>query len=229
MKTTKTILALVFLLISSVSYAQNSLYNKYSSMSNVSATYISKAMLEMQPTMYMDQIYISSISKQLDNVYILQTSDQSIRTTMQDDIDKYIKQGKFELLMEKKTSQDNASSFYIKRKNKEEIKEVVMVTTTRSTRAKDKPVQLKFVLLVGDMTIKDIQRLTLGNMSVSFVQSSLMGEWKTIDLSTLKDGRITGELKQYLDSLKSTLPQYMKTLKESLSAININQCTTTDH
>ncbi len=176
MKTVKTTLTLIALLIASVSYAQNSLYNKYSSSPHVSATYISKAMLEMQPNVNtMGDIYLGKISGQMEGVYILQTSENSVRTSLQNDIDKYIKQEKYELLMEQKKSPGNTSAYYIKRKNKEEIKELIMITdrSARTSSGTEKSARLKFVLLVGNMTVKDIQQIIMfGDAQIPMLQMS---------------------------------------------------------
>lgn len=152
MKNLKVILlALFWIGGSAVAMAQNSsVYEKYNEMKNVSSVYISKTMLEMDPNLYTNDLYIGKVAGQLDAVYILSTMMGDIRKNMKKDIDDYIKKGKYELLM-KQQGVVSGSSFYMKRKG-DRVRELIMVT--------DGSAKLSFVHLVGSMTLEDIQRIT---------------------------------------------------------------------
>ncbi len=233
MKTVRITLILAALLINTISYAQNNLYNKYSSSPHVSATYISKAMLEMQPNVNtMSEIYLGKISGQMEGVYILQTSESGTRANLLNDINKYIKQEKYELLMEQKKAPGNTSAYYIKRKNKEEVKELVM-TTDRNNR-------LKFVLLVGNMTVKDIQQIIMfGSAQIQSIQPGYLADGLHLDISALKDFKDfkfnefnfkefnfndlnLSDMKHKFDSLKVFSKKHAKEYTDSLFRANPN-------
>ena len=144
-------IVLVMLLFSSIVYAQNnSIFEKYSEMKNVSSVYISKTMLEMNPNLYTNDVYIGKVAGQLEAVYIVSSMNGDIKNNMRKDIDSYIKKGNYELLMQQKGIV-SSSSFYIKKKG-DKIRELVMITDT--------PGKLNFVQLTGDLTLQDIQRIT---------------------------------------------------------------------
>lgn len=181
MKSIRSLLFLATVLLSTTVYAQNSLYEKFSRIQNVSAVYISKAMLGMQPHLSaMGQVNISKVAGQLDGVYILNTSAPNVQVELEKDIDKYIKQGKHELLMEQKGTPGYSSAFYIKRKNNDIIKELIMITERTSTYSvgtssnlrgtssqRTPTTQVKLVILTGAMTLKDIQSITESGMRSS--------------------------------------------------------------
>lgn len=150
MKTIRLFLMTSVMLLSFTLNAQNSIFDKYSDRNNVSSVYISKAMIEMQPDLYTKDLYIGKVAGQLDAVYILSTLDNNIRKDMRKDIEQYIQKGKYELLMKQK-GLVSRSAFYVKRKG-DKVKELVMIT--------DGSAKLKFISLCGDLTLKDIQKIT---------------------------------------------------------------------
>ena len=150
MKTTRFFLVVSILLLSCTANAQNSVFDKYNDMHNVSSVYISKTMIEMQPDLYTKDLYIGKVAGQLDAVYIVSTMDNTIKKDMRKDIGQYIEKGKYELLMKQK-GRVSRSAFYVKRKG-EKVKELVLIT--------DGATSLKFIVLSGDLTLKDIQNIT---------------------------------------------------------------------
>ena len=58
---TKNILLILFLCCTSICFAQNKLFDKYSEMDNVTSVYISKAMFQMLPVMMKNGLYVNNI------------------------------------------------------------------------------------------------------------------------------------------------------------------------
>lgn len=191
MKRFKPIFMLIFMLSCSWSLAaQNSnIFEKYNEMKNVSSVYISKTMLEMQPNLYTKDIYIGKVAGQLEAVYIISTMHNEIRKNMKKDVDDFVKKGKYELLM-KQQGLVSGASFYVKKKG-EKIQELIMIT--------DGAAKFNFVHLIGDMTIKDIQRITqmqdvsevflpFRNPEIQRVRKEIKREMDRIDLSAIRQG-----------------------------------------
>lgn len=146
-----TITVFMIALGTSVASAQKcSVYNKYEEKEKVQSVFISKAMLEMQPNLYTNDVYIGKVAGQLDAVYVLTSLDDKVKKELRSDILDYIKKGKYEVLMKQK-GMVSTSSFYVKRKG-EKVQELIMYT--------DGTAKLTFVHLFGEMTSKDIQRIT---------------------------------------------------------------------
>lgn len=161
--------------------AQSNLFDKYSDKSNVSSIYISKTMLEMQPDVYTKDVNISKVAGQLEAVYILSTRDNNVKKSMRSDLDDFVKKNKYEVLMKQK-GVSSSSSFYVKKKG-DKVKELVMIT--------DAEPKLSYIHLVGDMTLKDIQRITSSqklsyNLSIPYYEDILYNV-KGIDLSWIED------------------------------------------
>lgn len=150
MKRMKLLLTAAVLLLGLVAHAQNSVFDKYNDMRGVSSVYISKAMIDMQPDLYTKDVYIGKVAGQLDAIYIVSTMSNSIQKNIRTDIEQFIEKGKYELMMKQKGS-TSRSAFYIKRKG-DKVKELVMVSESPST--------LRFIVLTGDLTLKDIQNIT---------------------------------------------------------------------
>lgn len=148
MKPIRLLLMGFALLLSVTAVAQNSIFEKYNEMRNVSSVYISKTMIDMQPDLYTKDLSIGKVAGQLDAVHILSTMDNNIKKDMRKDIEQYVK--KYELLMKQK-GVVSQSSFYAKRKG-EKVQELVMIS--------DGAAKLKIVILSGNLTLKDIQNIT---------------------------------------------------------------------
>ncbi|WP_455584909.1 DUF4252 domain-containing protein [Bacteroides sp.] len=148
MKTNRLFLAGVLLLLPLLCQAQ-SLFAKYSDMNNVSSVYISKTMIEMNPELYTKDVNIGKIAKQLELVQILSTMDNSIKREMRRDIESVVRAQKYELLMKQKGIVSRMA-FYVLRKG-DKVEDLIMVVDGAAT--------LKYVRLVGNMTLKDIQNI----------------------------------------------------------------------
>ncbi|MCD8081536.1 MAG: DUF4252 domain-containing protein [Bacteroides sp.] len=144
---------------------QSSIFDKYNDMQNVSSVFISKAMIEMQPKLYTNDVYIGKVAGKLEGVYVISTLDNKIKQNLRKDIDDLIKKGKYELLMKQKGI-TSSSAFYIRKKG-DKIQELVMISDGAS--------KLNFTQLVGDLTLEDIQNITKRQMT----HINLPQNWET--------------------------------------------------
>lgn len=106
----KKILAIAAsLMLALTTFAQDgqSIYKKYSENTNVSAVYISPAMFKLMgsiPEVELgdDDLDITPAIQSLKGMYILDSENRSINNELKEDIQKLVKRGKYELLMEAK-------------------------------------------------------------------------------------------------------------------------------
>lgn len=151
MKTIRIFLAALLLALPLAGHAQKSLIDKYGDMKDVSTTYISRAMIEMNSAIFTQDITIGKVSGQLNSVQIISTLNPTIKKEMRKDLRNLVQSEKYELLMKQK-SQTRRSEFYVWRKG-DKVKELIMIN--------ERPATLKFVYLEGEMTLKDIQNIMM--------------------------------------------------------------------
>lgn len=151
----RKIIFMMMLVIAALSMdakAQNSLFNKYDEMPNVTSVYISKAMLGMNPKVINQDFVISKVASKLDAIYVISTFDSKIKKEMKEDISAFVKKGNYELLMKQK-GVASSSAFYIKKRG-DKVTELIMIT---------EGAKQGYTHLVGEMSFDDIQRITLIN------------------------------------------------------------------
>jgi len=97
------------LLLTVTAFAQNgkSIYQKYSEAENVSAVYISPAMFRLIgkiPNIEVDEnsVNLSPLIRSLSGMYIINSENRSINASLRSDVERFIKTGSYELLMEAK-------------------------------------------------------------------------------------------------------------------------------
>lgn len=151
MKTMRFILVSLLLLLPLFGQAQKNLFSKYDDMKGVSSVYISKTMMELNPNLFMKDLYIGKVAERLNSVQVLSTRDNKIREEMAKDIRSLVQSSKYELLMKQKGTA-SGSEIYVSRKGNK-VKELIMVTNGAAS--------LKFVYMEGDMTPDDIKKLML--------------------------------------------------------------------
>ncbi|MCP3895073.1 MULTISPECIES: DUF4252 domain-containing protein [Bacteroides] len=191
MKTKKIILSILVLLFCLIGNAQNNLFDKYSDLHNVSSVYISKTMIEMNPNLYTKDVFIGKVAGQLDAVYIISTMDNGTKKDLRKDIDEFIQKGKYELLMKQK-GVVSRSAFYVKRKGTDQVRELIMITDGAAT--------LKFVSLIGDLTLKDIQKITSYQSTSDNILIFPTDAFK--DIFTGKEFKLDPETLKKLEKLK---------------------------
>lgn len=108
----KRIIILAALLLTTVAaFAQNgkSIYQKYSEAEGVSAVYISPAMFRLIgkiPDMSVDgeKVNLAPVVQSLSGLYLIDSQNSSINSTLKAEAEKFVKSGHYELLMEAKDS-----------------------------------------------------------------------------------------------------------------------------
>ena len=204
MKNVRLFLVSLLLALPLLGQAQQELFKKYSDRKNVSSVYISKAMLEMNPSLFTKDIYIGKAASQLNSVQIVSTME---------DIRELVKSSHYELLMKQKGTV-SSSEFYVNRKG-DKVKELIMVTNG--------PASLKFVYLEGEMTTKDVQNILLYQNTSGYVTPSrgyrledlqAMGiQGSHIDLKNLERAFSSDEWKKFIEDMKK-LGDNMKSLQD---------------
>lgn len=162
MKTNKLSLAILLLLLPLFCQGQ-SLFAKYCDKNDVSSVYISKTMIEMNPELYTQDVNIGKIAKQLELVQILSTMDNDIKRDMRRDIQNVVYSQKYELLMKQKGIVSRMA-IYVQRKG-EKVTDLIMVIDGAAT--------LKYIRLVGDMTLKDIQNIMKSQTTSQIINPSV--------------------------------------------------------
>ena len=146
---TKNILLLLFLCCTSICFAQNKLFDKYSEMDNVTSGSISKAMFQMMPNFETNGLNLMNLKGKIEGLQILTTENNSIKETMRNDFKNLI--GKdHEELMKVKDGKTRAT-FYVKQKG-DLISELIMLADTDKS--------FNVIRLSGNFTLQDIQEIT---------------------------------------------------------------------
>ena len=107
MKQLYILVAMLLVSISASAQDGRSLYNKYSDNANVEAVYISPAMFRLIgkiPDMEVEEgtVNLGPIIKSLSGLYILSIKEDRIAEELADDVNRFIRKGQYELLMEAK-------------------------------------------------------------------------------------------------------------------------------
>ena len=107
MKQLHILVAMLLMGISAFAQDGRSLYNKYSDYDNVEAVYISPAMFRLigkipDVEMNDENVNLGPIIKSLSGLYILSIKEDGIAQELADDVNRFIKKGQYELLMEAK-------------------------------------------------------------------------------------------------------------------------------
>ena len=152
----KLYILVVMLLMSVTAFAQNgrSLYNKYSDSPNVEAVYVSPAMfrligkipdIEMQD----ENVNLGPIIKSLSGLYILNITDERMANELAEDVNRFIKKGQYELLMEAKDNGEVMRLYTVGDDNI--VNSLVMLA--RQDR------ETNFICIDGDMPREDLENL----------------------------------------------------------------------
>lgn len=148
MKTRNSLLVL-FLLCSTLCFAQDKLFEKYADKDNVTSVYISKSMFQMMPdNMRAGGLDLGNLKGKIYNLQILTSENKEVKEQMKADFDAVV--GKDHELLMKVKSDDTRASFFVKQKG-EKISELIMLT--------DDEEDYVVMRLTGDFTIQDIRQI----------------------------------------------------------------------
>lgn len=151
--------ALLLVTISSFAQDGRSIYQKYSDSEDISAVYVSPAMFKMigkLPDIELNngEVNFCSIIKSLTGLYIISSSNAGINSQLYSDVDKFIKSGKYELLMEAKDSGQTVKIYTVG--NEVTVNSFVMI-------AKDGG-ETTFICIDGNMHRRDLEELLAEQM-----------------------------------------------------------------
>ena len=152
----RIIILFAALLLTVSAFAQNgkTIYQKYSDAENVSAVYISPAMFRLMgqiPDMEVgeDKVNLSPIIRSLTGLYVLNSQNASINGALRADAERFIKSGRFELLMEAKTSGETVHLYTV---GSEKLIEGFVMLAAESD-------EVTFICLDGQMPRKEFEEL----------------------------------------------------------------------
>lgn len=155
MKKTFAILAAVMLFgIGAFAQSGRSIYNKYSEAENVSAVYISPAMFRLikkLPDMEInsEDINLTAIVKALNGFYLLESEDRGVNENLRGDVEKFVKSGKYELLMEAKEDGETVRIYTCGKGDK--ISSFVLLAGEKD--------QCTFICLDGEISRKQLEAI----------------------------------------------------------------------
>jgi len=158
----RIIILFAALLLTCSAFAQNGkgIYQKYSDADKVSAVYVSPAMFRLIgriPDMEMgeENVNLSPIIRSLTGLYILNSENSAINTDLRADAERFIKSGKYELLMEAKDSGETIRMYTVG--NDKLIEGFVMLAA--------EPNEVTFICLDGQMPRKEFEELIASQMA----------------------------------------------------------------
>ena len=146
--------AMLLVTISSFAQDGKSIYQKYSDSEDISAVYVSPAMFKLigkLPDIEMNsgEVNFYPIIKSLTGLYIINSSNKNINAQLYADVEKFIKSGRYELLMEAKDSGETVKMYTVG--NDSVVNSFVMV-------ARDGD-ETTFICIDGNMNRTDLEKL----------------------------------------------------------------------
>ena len=154
MKKLSIILLMLCLSISALAQNGRQLYEKYSDRPGMQAVYISPAMFRMMGKIpdvefQSDKVNFSSLVKSMTGFYILESGDKATGAELKAEVNKYIKSGHYELLME---SKDNGEVVRMYTAGSEE-------TVTSFIMLADEGEDVSFISFDGKMNRQEFENL----------------------------------------------------------------------
>ncbi len=151
--------AMLLVTISSFAQDGKSIYQKYSDSEDISAVYVSPAMFKLigkLPDIEMNSgdVNFYPIIKSLTGLYIINSSNKNINAQLYADVEKFIKSGRYELLMEAKDSGEAVRMYTVG--NDTVVNSFVMV-------ARDGD-ETTFICIDGNMNRTDMEKLLAEQM-----------------------------------------------------------------
>ena len=151
--------AMLLVTISSFAQDGKSIYQKYSDSEDISAVYVSPAMFKLigkLPDIEMNsgEVNFYPIIKSLTGLYIINSSNKNINAQLYADVEKFIKSGRYELLMEAKDSGETVKMYTVGNDT---------VVNSFVTVARDGD-ETTFICIDGNMNRTDMEKLLAEQM-----------------------------------------------------------------
>ena len=131
-----------------------SIYNKYSDKENVSAVYISPSMFKLignLPDISMpdEDVNLTPYIKELKGMYLIDSENTRVNSTLLADAEKMVKSGKYELLMEAKDSGETVRIYVVT--DADTVLSFVMIALEQD--------ECTFICIDGKIAKTDIEKL----------------------------------------------------------------------
>ena len=154
MKRIITLFAALLLTLTAFAQTGKSLYQKYSDADGVSAVYISPAMFRLIgsiPDLEVgeEKVNLAPIIQALEGFYILNSENPDINSKLRADAERFINNGKYELLMEVKDSGETVRMYTMG--NERTVNGFAMLAA--------EPAEITFISLDGQMPRKEFEAL----------------------------------------------------------------------
>ncbi|MBO7580885.1 MAG: DUF4252 domain-containing protein [Bacteroidaceae bacterium] len=153
MKTTVKIILCVAMLVASVTAnAQLKEFEKYADTKNVTYVFISKFMLQMagkDAAPSVPGVDTKSLMKKLNGIQIISSDDKNAIARLKTDTQSFVKQGKYELLMQVDEDGDKVRIYHREGKQKSAV---IMMA--------DEEDEFSVIVFSGTFTLADVQRMT---------------------------------------------------------------------
>ena len=154
MKRIIVILAALLLSISACAQNGKSIYQKYSDADGVTAVYISPAMFRLIgsiPDLEVgeDKVNVSPLIQALSGFYVLSSENPDINGKLRTEVERFINNGKYEMLMEVKESGETVRMYTMG--NERTVEGFVMLAAEAA--------EVTFICLDGSMPRKDFEAL----------------------------------------------------------------------
>lgn len=158
----KIILILAVVLVSFTNYAQNSIFDKFEDLDDVTTIVVSQDAFKMASKFNIGgdkgEEYFD-IVKNLNNLKFFTTEKSEIAKQMNDVVSKYIKSSKLTELMRVKDKDANVKIYVKKGKNEDHVSELLMFVTEMSANSNQEAVILS---LTGDIDLNKISTVVDG-------------------------------------------------------------------
>ncbi len=150
----KNLIILFIMMLSVASLSAQTLAEKYQDKKGFTTVYISGAMFRSFPAANVSDVNFTSMMAGIESFIVVTTDKQEQRKELAADIEKLRKDKSYELLM--KINDDSSKvDFYLKKNNKDIIKELIMIADSKG--------DCSLIQLNGSFTMKNIEELVDGN------------------------------------------------------------------
>lgn len=151
----KLIIMAVAMLLSMAAFAQDgkSIYSRYSGKEGVSSVYISPAMFRLMgklPEMQVsgENINLSSIIKSFSGLYLIESENKSINSSLKADVENAVKKGSYELLLEANDSGELVQMYTI---GEDIVKSLIFYTVSGD--------EYTFISIDGNIKMSDLMEM----------------------------------------------------------------------
>ena len=151
----KLIIMAVAMLLSMATFAQDgkSIYSRYSGKEGVSSVYISPAMFRLMgklPEMQVsgESINLSSNIKSFSGLYLIESENKSINSSLKADVENAVKKGNYELLLEANDSGELVQMYTI---GEDIVKSLIFYTVSGD--------EYTFISIDGNIKMSDLMEM----------------------------------------------------------------------